>query len=51
MTTDTAIAPWMAKLSPEARDAVRRRVNDAPALTADAAQRIAALLLAGGSTG
>lgn len=51
MTTDTDVAPWMAKLSPEARDAVRRRVNDAPALTADAAQRITALLLAGGSTG
>lgn len=27
------ITPWMAKLSPEAREAVRRNVADAPPLT------------------
>ncbi len=41
-------APWMAKLSPAAQEAVRRNVAAAPELTADAAQRITALLMAGG---
>jgi hypothetical protein len=42
-------ASWMAKLSPAAQEAVRRNVAAAPELTADAAQRITALLMAGGA--
>lgn len=42
------LSPWMAKLSPEAREAVRRNVAGAPPLTERQRARLRLLFQAGG---
>jgi hypothetical protein len=45
------LAPWLAKLPPEAREAVRRAVAAAPELSDDQIERLTALLRTGGGGG
>lgn len=42
------LPPWLARLSPECRDAVRRNVAQAPPLADEQVERLAALLRTGG---
>lgn len=44
------LSPWMAKLTPEAREAVRRNVADAPPLTQRQRARLRLLFQSGGAT-
>ena len=43
------LPPWLSKLSPESREAVRRAVEQAPALTAHQRDRLRLLLRYGGA--
>ncbi|WP_458319578.1 hypothetical protein [Mycolicibacterium brisbanense] len=47
-TTTEQLPPWLAKLSPECREAVRRNVAQAPPLADEQVERLAALLRTGG---
>lgn len=45
------LPPWLAQLSPECRDAVRRNVAQAPPLNDEQVERLAALLRTSGVAG